>query len=77
MGGCHLARAAKRLVTERGYPVSLLYGGARTTFDLTGLVGGPHAATVNWSTFEEVLEADPDRRETVDDPAPGATSWSS
>ncbi len=45
------ARAAKRLVDERDYPVQLLYGGARTTADLTGLVGGPHAATINWSTY--------------------------
>lgn len=66
------ARAAKRLVDERAYPVQLLYGGARTTADLTGLVGGAHAATVNWSTFAEVLAADPERRETVDDPAPAA-----
>ena len=64
------ARAAKRLVDERDYPVQLLYGGARNTADLTGLVGGPHAATVNWSTYVEVLEADPERRETVDDPVP-------
>ena len=64
------ARAAKQLVDERGYPVQLLYGGARTIEDLSGLVGGPHAATVNWSTFEEILEADPERRETVDDPPP-------
>jgi transaldolase len=68
--GVTWARAAKRLVDERGYPVQLLYGGARTTGDLTGLVGGPHAATINWSTFDEVLEADPERRETVDDPPP-------
>jgi transaldolase len=68
--GVTWARAAKRLVDERGYPVQLLYGGARTTEDLTGLVGGPHAATVNWSTFEEVLEADPERRMTVGDPPP-------
>ena len=66
------ARAAKRLVDERGYPAQLLYGGARTTADLTGLVGGPHAATINWSTYAEVLEADPERRETVADSAPAA-----
>jgi transaldolase len=64
------ARAAKRLVDEHGYPVQLLYGGARTTTDLTGLVGGAHAATVNWSTYAEVLAAEPERRETVDDAAP-------
>lgn len=64
------ARAAKRLVDERRYPVQLLYGGARTTEDLTQLVGGPHAATINWSTFADVLAADPEQRETVDDAAP-------
>jgi len=64
------AREAKRLVDQRKYPVQLLYGGARTIADLTELVGGPHAATMNWSTFAEVLEADPERRATVDDPAP-------
>ncbi|MFN8621293.1 MAG: transaldolase family protein [Chloroflexota bacterium] len=68
--GIAWSRAAKQLVTERAYPVSLLYGGARTTFDLTGLMGGPHAATINWSTFAEVLEEDPERREQVDDPVP-------
>jgi transaldolase len=66
------ARAAKRLVDEKRYPVQLLYGGARTTEDLTQLVGGPHAATVNWSTFAEVLATDPEQRETVDDPVPAA-----
>jgi transaldolase len=64
------ARAAKRLVDEQGYPVQLLYGGARTIADLTELVGGPHASTMNWATFAEVLEADPERRETVGDPPP-------
>ena len=64
------ARAAKRLVDDRHYPVQLLYGGARTTEDLTELVGGPHAATINWSTFADVLAADPEQRETVDDAVP-------
>jgi transaldolase len=64
------ARAAKRFVDEQGYPVQLLYGGARTIADLTELVGGPHASTMNWATFAEVLEADPERRETVGDPPP-------
>jgi transaldolase len=68
--GIAWARAAAAMVQERGYPVRLLYGGARTTLDLTGLVGGPHAATLNWSTFEEVLAEDPERRETIDDPLP-------
>ena len=33
---------------------------------LTGLVGGPHAATINWSTFAEVLDEDPERRDRSD-----------
>lgn len=64
------ARAAKRFVDEQRYPVQLLYGGARTIADLTELVGGPHASTMNWATFEEVLEAEPERRETVGDAPP-------
>ncbi len=64
------ARAAKRFVDEQGYPVQLLYGGARTIADLTEVVGGPHASTMNWATFAEVLEADPEHRETVGDPPP-------
>ncbi|MEX1297010.1 MAG: transaldolase family protein [Candidatus Limnocylindrales bacterium] len=64
------ARAAKRLVDEHEYPVRLLYGGARSNADLVDLVGGGHASTVNWSTFADVLEADPERRETVDEPVP-------
>lgn len=66
------AREAKRLVDGRGYPVQLLYGGARSTADLTELVGGPHASTINWSTFAEVLEADPACVETIDEPSPAA-----
>ena len=68
------ARAAKRLVDQRAYPVQLLYGGARRTEDLVDLVGGPHAATINWSTFAEVLEADPAQRQTVDDASPADIS---
>lgn len=64
------SRAAKHLVDERGYPVQLLYGGARSIADLVELVGGGHASTINWSTFVEVLEADPEHRETVDDDVP-------
>ncbi len=64
------SRAAKRLVDERAYPVQLLYGGARSIADLVALVGGGHASTINWSTFVEVLEADPEQRETADDETP-------
>ena len=53
--GVALSRACYRLAEERGYPVTLLCGGARTPFDLTGLVGAALHCTINWSTFAEVL----------------------
>ena len=56
--GVVLSRACYALVQERSYPVTLLCGGARIPFDLTGLVGAELHATINWKTFAEVL-ADP------------------
>jgi transaldolase len=58
LAGVALSRACLRLVEEREYPVTLLAGGARIPLDLTGLVGGDLHATINWSTFAQVL-ADP------------------
>ena len=56
--GSALSRECYRLVKERGYPVTLLCGGSRISFDLTGLVGADLHATINWNTFAEVLESD-------------------
>jgi hypothetical protein len=56
-------------VAERQYPVTLLFGGARIMEDLTGLVGDPHCATINWSTFQEVLDTEPSLERTIDRPA--------
>jgi transaldolase len=58
MAGVLLSRACYRLVRERGYPVLLLFGGARIDLDFSGLVGGGMAATINWSTAAHLLEAD-------------------
>ena len=66
LAGVYLARRCAALVAERGYPVTLLFGGARTMDDLTGLVGAPHHATINWSTFEEVIAFDPPIEHTID-----------
>jgi len=55
LAGIALSRACYRLVVERGYPVTLLCGGARISLDLTGLVGPAVHCTINWSTFAEVL----------------------
>ncbi len=59
MAGVILMRACYRTCQERGYPVTLLAGGARIPFDLTGLVGAAVHATINWSTFAEILALDP------------------
>ena len=60
------ATVCRPWVAARGYPVRLLFGGARTTEDLTGLVGDRHSATINWSTFSEVISQDPPLERTID-----------
>jgi transaldolase len=73
LAGIVLARACHRLVQERSYPVTLLFGGARTPVDLLGLVGAPVHATINWATFAEVMETEPAPRAGIDDPIDPAT----
>lgn len=58
LAGVAFTRECYRIVRERDYPVTLLAGGARIPLDLTGLVGGALHATINWSTFAELM-ADP------------------
>lgn len=58
LAGVALSRECYRLVKERNYPVTLLCGGSRVPFDLTGLVGADLHATINWSTFAEVMASD-------------------
>lgn len=66
--GVALSRACYQLVAEREYPVTLLCGGARIPFDLTGLVGAPLHVTINWSTFAEVLAGDGPLIRGIDEP---------
>lgn len=68
LAGVGLARRCAALVAERGYPVTLLFGGARIPEDLTGLVGARHHATINWSTFAEILALEPPIGRTIDAP---------
>ncbi len=68
LAGVGLARRCAALVAERNYPVTLLFGGARVPEDLTGLVGAPHCATINWSTFADILSTDPPIEQTIDAP---------
>lgn len=66
--GVALGRACRKLVRERDYPVMLLFGGARLPIDFTGLVGEWTAATINYSTVDEILKADPPVERTVNAP---------
>jgi transaldolase len=68
LAGVLVSRACYRVVREREYPVTLLYGGARSQLDFSGLVGGGMAATINWSTAAELIEADLPADESVSDP---------
>lgn len=66
--GIGLARRCARLVAEREYPVTLLFGGGRIPEDLIALVGAAHCATINWSTFAQILEAEPAIKQTIHEP---------
>jgi transaldolase len=68
MAGVLLSRRCYQVVREREYPVILLFGGARSQLDFTGLVGGAMAATINWSTADELLRADLPVEQTITDP---------
>jgi transaldolase len=73
LAGVIVSRACYDVVREREYPVTLLYGGARTELDFSGLIGGGMAATINWSTAAELVEHDLPARMSVADPPDAAT----
>ena len=56
--GCAIARKEYRLLKERGYPGILLGGGARGAHHFTEMVGGDAHVTINWSTAQEIIDAD-------------------
>jgi transaldolase len=68
MVGVILTRACYELCVDREYPVTLLAGGARIPFDLTGLAGAAVHATINWSTIAEILAQDPPPTASFADP---------
>lgn len=70
--GVILARRCQAMVEERSYPVTLLFGGARTMLDFAGLVGAASAATINYSTVKELLAADPSIEDTIHAPVDAA-----
>lgn len=68
LAGVALTRACYAVQQERAYPVKILAGGARIPLDLTGLVGGDMHATINWSTFAEVMASPADFTLGLEDP---------
>lgn len=56
--GCAVARKEYRLLKERGYPGTLLGGGARGTHHFTEMVGGDAHVTINWNTAQEIIDTD-------------------
>jgi len=54
--GCIVGRKQYRLLKERGYPVTMLGGGARGNRHFTEFVGGDMHITINWSTARSLLE---------------------
>jgi transaldolase len=68
--GCLIARKEYRLVTERGYHAVLLGGGARGTHHFTEFVGGAMHITINWSTADELITANPPVASRIDAPTP-------
>lgn len=68
--GCIIARKEYRILKERGYPGIFLGGGARGLHHFTEMVGGDLAVTLNWSTMEELIEADNPVVSRIDAEAP-------
>jgi len=56
--GCAIARKEYRLLQTLGGRGILLGGGARGTHHFTEMVGGAVHVTINWSTAQEIMDAD-------------------
>jgi transaldolase len=55
--GSAVARKEYHLLKQRGYPVTVLGGGARGVQHFTEFVGGDVHITINWSTAQELIQA--------------------
>ncbi len=64
--GCILARRQYAMMRERGYDITLMGGGARGTHHFTEMVGGALHVTINWSTADEIIKADPPVTSRID-----------
>ena len=59
------------MMRKRGYDITLMGGGARGTHHFTEMVGGALHVTINWSTADEIIKANPPITSRIDahDPA--------
>ena len=70
--GCILARKQYAMMRRRGYNITLLGGGARGTHHFSEMVGGALHVTINWSTADEIIKANPPLTSRIKAPAPQA-----
>jgi transaldolase len=70
--GCILARKQYAMMRRRGHKITLLGGGARGTHHFTEMVGGALHVTINWSTADEIIKADPPVTSRIKAAAPQA-----
>jgi transaldolase len=70
--GCILARKQYAMMRQRGYEITLMGGGARGTHHFTEMVGGALHVTINWSTADEIIKADPPITSRIDASTPQA-----
>jgi transaldolase len=64
--GCILARRQYAMMKQRGYNITLMGGGARGTHHFTEMVGGALHVTINWSTADEIIKANPPITSRID-----------
>jgi transaldolase len=57
--GCCVGRREYHTLKARGYQTTLLGGGARSVQHFTEFIGGDMDITINWSTADELIKADP------------------
>ncbi len=68
--GTIVMRKQYRVIKDRGFATMMLGGGARAPYHFTEWVGGDSHITINWSTFEELMDLNPpivDRIHAEDD----------
>lgn len=70
--GCTVARKQYAMMRKRGYDITLLGGGVRGTHHFTEMVGGALHVTINWSTADEIIKADPPLTSRIDASTPQA-----